>query len=536
MSSEPLTSYTQIAVGDLLSLRAKAHPDRAFFQFGNQVYSYGSVDTRASRLAKSFNELGIERGDRVAIMLPNCPEFVFCWLALAKLGAITAGIDIEQRGDALRYLLDKCEASLLIASPSSAVEVDAIGESLPLIQRVISVADGKAEEQRRFTTLQTVPFRELGNSGRWQGPGPSLSDSLMLLYTSGSTGRPKAVDISHGYGLHMGFEYAFHLEYTERDILYTPYPMFHAEAPLCSFLAALLVGAQVVLSGRFSASRFWSEVRSSRATAFDFIGGILSILYKQPPRPDDAENPVRVVAGGPMPPMARDFERRFGVKLIELYGVTECCVPAWDPLNGQHRSGACGQLCAHHEVQIFDDNDQSLPPRAVGEIVVRTSTGFGHMTGYHRDDQATITAWRNLWYHSGDLGYLDEDGWLYFVDRKKEAIRRRGTMIAAYDIESVIGSHPAITDAIAIGVPSDLTDEEIKVVALLEPGATCTPLELVEYARERLPRYMVPRYVEVVSDLNRTPILKVRRHELRASWKTPETFDTESGQFVGRST
>jgi crotonobetaine/carnitine-CoA ligase len=231
--------------------------------------------------------------------------------------------------------------------------------------------------------------------------------------------------------------------------------------------------------------------------------------------------------------MASDFERRFGLKLIELYGVTECCVAAWDPLTGTHRPGACGQVCEHHEVKIFDDHDCELSPGEIGEIVVRPKESAGHMTKYYGDPEATVASWRNLWYHSGDLGFLDDEGWLHFASRKKEAIRRRGTNISAYEIEQVVSSHPAILEAVAIGVPSELTDEEIKVVAVRRPGADCSPIELVEFAAAQLPRFMVPRYVEFVDAFPVGTTHKVNRRMLQEFWNTTSTFDGDAGIFLG---
>jgi crotonobetaine/carnitine-CoA ligase len=415
-------------------------------------------------------------------------------------------------------------------------QIAEIADAVSAVERLIYLSSAVAPWAGGLGHWFPIPFSELTSAGAADeilAEGPS-TDPLMLIFTSGTTGPAKAVEISHRYALNFARQMIRHVGYNESDVLYTPYPLFHTDAPILSFLPALLLGARCALGVRFSASGFWDEVRDHGATVFSFLGAVISFLWNQPPRLDDANNPARLAVGCPAPAIWPDFEKRFGLKIVEVYGATECGHVTWDPLDRPHKVGACGKTTEDYQVRIVDDEDHELPAGRTGEITVRPTAPGMMMTRYYGDPAATAAAFRELWYHTGDLGFTDEEGYLHFVSRKKDGIRRRGENISAYEIEEGIAAHPEVADVAAIGVPSQHTEDDVKIVVQLKPGSRLSAAELVEFSRQRLSRQMVPRYVEFVEALPKTPTGKVNKYKLRDDWRTPSTTDCENGHAAIR--
>lgn len=286
----------------------------------------------------------------------------------------------------------------------------------------------------------------------------------------------------------------------------------------------------MVCMPKFSASRYLSDVRAHKATIGVLIGAMVPFLFDQPRRPDDADNPLRLITVGPVPAFIEAFERRFGVKTVTLYGQSEVGHIAVQPPGEPFPGGSyAGRLCGPYDVRIGNDWDEPQPLGVVGEILVRGKRPYTLMTSYYKDPRATAEAGRNLWHHTGDLGYLDETGDLYYAGRKKDAIRRRGENISAVEIEEALSEHPDVAHCAVIGVPSEHTEEEVKAVIVCQPGSSLEPAELVAWCRGRVPRYAEPRYVEFVDALPLTETEKVRKALLRERWRTPVTFDREAG-------
>jgi crotonobetaine/carnitine-CoA ligase len=352
-------------------------------------------------------------------------------------------------------------------------------------------------------------------------------DVAMLLFTSGTTGPSKGCVLSHRYAIRQGELLAEHLRITSSDVLYSPFPLFHADAATLTVVPAMVMGATAALGRRFSASGFWEEVRAFEATVFDFMGATLSILWKQPRRSDDSDNPVRLAWGVPMPAWADEFEARFGLKLLEVYGLTDAGVVAFYPYDEERRPGACGRPVHPYDVRVFDADDRELHAGQIGEIVVRPLEPSVTMAGYHGMPSETLSVFRNLWLHTGDRGYFDDDGYLYFVGRNTDSIRRRGENISAFEIEEVVLAHPDIVEAAAVGVPSELTEEDVKLCIVPRAGARISPRELIEFCKPRMARFMLPRYVEVMTELPRTQTQKVEKYRLRAAGVSSGTWDRE---------
>jgi crotonobetaine/carnitine-CoA ligase len=514
-----------------LARHAGERPDKTFLRIRDEVHSYRDADRAVNRIANSFAAAGVGHGDKVAVMLPNCSEYLFTFFALARLGAVTVSINTGYQDTGLERMLATSQARLLVVDERHLGAVAAVAGRVAALERLI------VRGERAPGTPPATLFRDF--VGADETPVATVvrpGDPALLVFTSGTTGPPKAVEMSQAYVEIMAADMVEYWRFREDDVLYSPYPLYHVEAPVCTVLPALLIGATAAIGERFSASRFWDEIRFHGATWFSFLGGVLTILAKQPERPDDADNPVRFAIGAGMPHAWRDLERRWGLRLFEWYASTESGLLAFDDVGEPHRDGAAGRVTRHYEVKIVDADDNELPPGEVGEIVSRSRRPHGQMTGYFGDPEATLRAFRGLWYRSGDSGFFDAEGGIHFVGRTKEAIRRRGVNISAFEVEETLTAHPAVAECAVLGVPDDLgEEEEVKAVALVAPGAQVTPEELLELAAGRLPRGMRPRYVELVDSLPKTPTGKVLKRELLRGWRTPATYDAELGAFLDPS-
>jgi crotonobetaine/carnitine-CoA ligase len=312
------------------------------------------------------------------------------------------------------------------------------------------------------------------------------------------------------------------------DVLYCPFPLFHADATALTTVPALLLGATAAISRRFSASRFWDEVRHHGATVFDFMGATLAILHKAEPRPDDADNPIRLAWGVPVPEWVEDFERRFNLRVVELYGSVEASIPVTQPLHEPRVPGSCGRVTDGFELRVHDEHDEPVATGITGELVVRPMRSATILDGYFGMPEATVEAFRNLWFHTGDLGRVDDEANVFFVGRKKEAIRRRGENISAFEVEEGVLLHPDVLECAAIGVPSELTEEEVKVCVVVRPGSAVMPEDLIRHCEATLAGFQVPRYVEIVAELPKTPTGKLEKYRLLERPLTPDTWDREA--------
>lgn len=512
---------------------ALAHPDKTLLITPAARRTYAEFYGLVTRRAAGFRELGIKPGEPVCQMLPNCEDFLVNWLALSMVGAIEVGISTEFSGTTLARLLNKVKSTVLIYDPIFETTLGHIASQLDHVTTVITRGEANhapGVELERFSHLSLESVE--GESSEDPATEVDYKDPLMLICTSGTTGPSKLVEYSHGFALHYANELIEHVGLREDDILYSAYPLYHTEASVLTFLAAVHCGAQAVIMPKFSASRFWDDIRAYGVTYTSIMGAVMTILAKQPPQSNDRDNPLRTAIAAPTPAFWRDFEKRFDVKVMETYGATECCQPIWDPLDGEHTDGACGRPCEHHEVRVADDDDFALPTGDVGEILVRPKQPYTSMTGYYNDPEATCSAWRNLWYHTGDLGFFDDRGFLHWTGRKGDRIRRRGENISAYEVEEVLNEHPAVMESAVIGVPSGMTEEDVKVVLLLKGGQEVVPQEFLAWARGRVPKYALPRYIETVDELPKSETSKVQKAKLRENWQTGTTFDTETDSFL----
>ncbi|EFG2885851.1 AMP-binding protein, partial [Escherichia coli] len=511
----------------ILRLQAERLGDAPFIDVCGRTASFADMERISNRLANGLRAAGVGRGDRVAMLLPNCFEFVALWFGISKLGAIEAPNNPALKGDLLCHNLNNCGAATLVVDAAALPELAQVQDNLPEIRTLILVNATIEQARAAGVDIETAVTYEalLSHPEAFEPVAVHYSDPMAILYTSGTTGPAKGALMSHHHCHSWAMAMAMNLGYTRADSYFCALPLFHTDAQMFGVYLPLIFGTRATLVDGFSASRFWDQLRACGATATNMLGAMGVILSRSDPSDADAENPVRICQCIPMVPEQQAFEDRFGLKLVTGYGQTETSFVILDT-EGDTRAGSCGRAHPDWEVTVVDEHDRPLPPGTTGEIVSRPKKNWAMFSGYYRNDAKTVQTLRNLWYHSGDAGVMDADGWFYFKHRMNEAIRRRGENISAYEVESIAEQHPDIVECAAFGVPSEFTEEDIMLVAMRRDGSAVSPADLVAHFVASAPRHMTPRYVEITDALlPRTPTEKVARNVLKQRGVSPATFD-----------
>lgn len=519
---------TQGPLEELIRARAGASPDATWLKWQGEEVSWREVLSNIQRTANGLLELGVRPGDRVAIMMANRPEFLWVHFATGFIGASSVPVNISQRGATLAHILADSAATAVVYQADLSDVISSVRGSVPALRFGV-VVDGPARASGADWDIERLL------SGLDREPDVDVSDApagTAVMYTSGTTGPPKGV-VSRAAGdpgalVGILFDAA---GVEPGDTVYTALPLFHGNALGVSAVGSIVRDAQLALAPKFSASRFWEECGATGAVETNTLGGMISILLKQPPRPSDREHGVRTVLSAGCPPERwREFEERFGVEIVEWYGMVDS--PGF-LLNKGGPVGSMGRPMAGIEFRIVDDDGCDAAPGQAGELVFRHPAG--QLTEYNNLPEATADAYRGGWFHSGDLASVDDDGWFWFKGRKKESIRRLGENISAWEIENVVNSHPAVTESAAHAVRSELGEDEVKVVVIVAPGQGLGPEDVVDFCAGRMAHYAVPRYVELVDEIPKTATQRVRYAELKAAGVTAATWDrVEAGHAVER--
>ncbi len=518
---------TPMVLGELIEDRAANNGDRVFLRFKEQVYTYSEMNRYANRCGNAFLALGIAKGDKISIMLPNCPEYLFAWWGSAKIGAVEVPINTSYKGEFLRHIIDQSDSKILIVAHEFLPRLKLIEDTLPKLRKVI-VLGGLEENDIKHLKIPTMTFDEF-----FQAPEDPVSieiypsDPQNIIYTSGTTGVSKGALGPHKFWIVVAEQLLPLREGGRDDIFYTFLPLYHMNGQCLTTITALLAEAQMVLSDKFSASRFWDDIRKYGATQFNYLGAVIPILDKQPERSNDLDNPVKIALGGGCPQTVIDrFEKRFGLRCMEGFGMTEIGIPVHTTLDVKRR-GSCGRPLPIYDVRLFDDDDNEVATGMPGEIVFRPLEPFTMMLEYYNMPDKTLESYRNLWFHTGDLAKRDEEGYLYFVDRKKDALRRRGENISSFEVERAINAHPAVLESAAVAVESELAEDEVKICVVLKKGESLTAEELIKWSGDRMPYFAVPRYVEFMEALPKTPTERTQKYLLKQAGITPTTWDRE---------
>jgi carnitine-CoA ligase len=514
----------QHTIGHVLADKAARIGGRPFLRLPGRTVSYAELDEMTSRYAHGFAGLGIGRGDHVAIMMPNCPEFLFALWGLGKLGAVAVPLNTAAKGELLGYFLTQSDSVALCVAGSLLDRATPALAAAPAIRHVLVHGDepsggAPAGLPAHCTATDLGAFGRADATPVDAGEPVRASDPHLILYTSGTTGPSKGAVCPHSQGLAVGQQMASINGYRPDDILYTCLPLFHGNALWYTVYAALWAEASVALYPHFSASQFWSQIRESHATVFNALGAMANIIWQQPRSPADREHDVRICM---MVPSSREltdgFAERYGITVTSVYAMTEnCAVCVFSPDEPTAKAPSAGRVRSHVSVQIVDDDGRELPAGQVGEIRIRPNERGIIMAGYYKMPEATVAATRDLWFHTGDRGWLDTDGYLFFADRKKEAIRRRGENISAYEVEAILCRHPAVLEAAAVPVPSELGEDDVMAYVVLAPGTEVGYPELIEFCSQQMAYYMVPRYLSFTGELPKTPSEKVEKYKLKVA-------------------
>ena len=509
-------------IGDLVAHRAAQRPTHEIVRFEAARLSYGRLDEDANRLASSLGQLGLARGSACAVQLPNCPEFVVTWIALARLGVLEVPVSTSLRGDLLAHQLRTAGAEIVVTTSEWARRFEGIADDVPSLRRLVIVDDGPVD-----AAVASDRFHDLVRAGSPDPPRVELrpQDPAVVLFTSGTTGPSKGVIRSHRSNTVLSRTGIDLMGYGPGEVLFNAFPLFHANARYNSVLTAMLVDGAVVLHDRFSVSGFWDVCRREGVTAFNYMGAVLMMLFKQPALSDDADNPVRRAFGAPAPvEIFHQFQDRFGVHLVEVYGSTELGIATMNTVE-EFRLGSCGRAAPAYDIEIHDEHDEVCPRGVTGEIVARCRQPYAMFDQYIGMPEATVEAFRNQWFHTGDRGHMDGDGYVVYVDRMKDCIRRRGENISSWEVERSIAADERVAEVAVIGVPSELTEEEVMAVVVVRPGQTMSAESLLDHCQERLPHFAVPRYVRFVTELPKTPSQRVEKYKLRTEGVGTDAWD-----------
>jgi carnitine-CoA ligase len=508
----------------LLERQAEKYGDRTFLLFKDKNYSFLELNEKAGKLAAGLQQWGIRKGDKVAIIMENCPEFLFLVFGLCKLGAVEVPINTAHKGDLLAYMLNKTDTRLIVTDSKCLDRINSLLPRLPKVEGVI-IMDGSREGIIRLER-SAVDFNSImKNNGIYKKEDVLWSDPFVIMFTSGTTGPSKGSLLPHNYALLIAEILIESCEFNEEDCFYNFLPLFHIHAQYIITLLALMCGGKMVLAELFSASNFWDDVRRYDCTVSSYLGATLPILYKAEPKPDDRDNPLRMmIGGGARKDIYKPFEGRFGVTLMEGYALSEVGLPIMNTLR-RRKLGSLGWPSRGYQVIVADDTGVEVGPNVVGEFLVRNNSPYSLLLEYYNDAERTVEAWRNLWFHTGDYGYSDAEGYLYFFDRKKDYLRRRGENISSYEVEIVVNSHPAVLESAAIAAKSELGEDEVMICLTLKEGQTLTPEDLIQHCEPRMAYFMVPRYVRIMKELPKTPTQRVEKYKLRGEGITLDTWD-----------
>ncbi|MEI4743936.1 ATP-dependent acyl-CoA ligase [Rhodococcus erythropolis] len=524
-------SPTEMTLPGMLRLRAQMTPDAPLLSFGETHRTAEEMQNAVSSVGHMLSVDGIQRGDRVAVMSNNRTELLDFILGCGWIGAIAVPINTAARGAQLHQILGNSQSSLLIIESTLLEHVQAI----PPLDDLTDVWLIDADSERTDLPWRTIPMPDPVLTERATPVEIAPGEPAVILYTSGTTGVSKGVVCPHGQFYWWGRNVTEQLEITADDVLYTCLPLFHTNA-LNAFSQALVAGASYVVGPRFSASRFWDDVARSGATFTYLLGAMVSILDSKPAGPSDRAHSVRAALSPATPARLVDpFRERFGVTLIDGYGSTETN-SIMAATRQEQRPGYMGRIQPGFIARVVDEHGIDVEPGEPGELLLRSEQPFAFASGYFRMPEATVQAWNDLWFHTGDRVAIDYDGWVRFVDRIKDVIRRRGENISSVEVEQTLRLHPDIGDAAVFAVESELGEDEVMAAVVVKPGTALDFDEVAAFCKPRLAYFAIPRFISVHHSLPMTANGKVSKTSLRELGATAADWDREAASRTAHAT
>jgi carnitine-CoA ligase len=503
----------------ILARQAAIFGEKPLVTAGNVTWTYAETARAAGQFACTLSAAGIRAGDRVALICSNRIEYFSVLLGCGWLGAVAVPINIASRGPQLQHILANSGARLLVIEATRAENLALLDPSTLALEAIWTIGDPSSVRIGALTVAPIPPQDQVMPPAALKA-----SDVAMILYTSGTTGPSKGVCCPHAQYFWWGTNSAAMLGVLGDDVLCTSLPLFHTNA-INAFYQALLTGASICYEKRFSASGFFPALVWHRATVTYLLGAMVPILLSRPESAEESAHAVRIALAPGVPAQFHgEFTRRTGIRLLDGWGSTETNFVLGAPIDDQ-KPGWMGPVCEGFEARVVDDEDNDVADGTAGELIVRASDPFAFAVGYFGAPDRTVEAWRNLWFHTGDRVARHADGYYRFVDRIKDAIRRRGENISSFEVEQVLLSHPAVAVVAAFPVRSDLAEDEVMAAVVLHPGKVLSPADLVAFCEPRLPYFAVPRYVEFMSDLPSTENGKVQKYKLRERGVTERTWD-----------
>lgn len=519
----------EMSIGELLEDRTAEIPDKTYLYFENEEISYRDFNIRANKVGNSLLDIGLKKGDRLGVLLPNVPEILYSFFGAAKIGLIVVPINtgFVAAPEELKYVINNSGLEVVITYKDFFKSVQDILKDCPAIKKIICVEIQDVPEIEPFSKLL---------EGSPDSPAIKVSkeDLVANMYSSGTTGRPKGVLQAQETFIKSGEWWNNGLKITSEDRCMAMFPFFHANSLVYETFGTLVARASLIMIPIFSASKFWGQVRRYKATQCNSAGSIVAMLYTQPPSDNDADNTLRVMFSGINSGFERDFEKRFGVTIVGGFGLTE--VPACTLINidrvheredipPDKKGEFIGWEQSGMKMKVCDDDGNEVPSNVIGELAVWHPGTV--MKGYWKDPKRTAETLKDGWLFTGDNGYRDDKGRFFFVDRKKDMIKRSGENIASAEVERVLNEHPKVQETAVIGVPDPFAGEEVKAYVILNPGVEATPEELIDWCMNKLAYFKLPRYIEFRDSFPRpVAIPKVLKIELRA-----EKSDLTEGSF-----
>lgn len=513
-------------IREVIESAARMSPNKVFFLFQDKQFTFEEFDRNINQVANGFLKLGVKKGDRVAVMMNNKPELAFVWLGLNKIGAVYAPLNTSYKSMETEYIINNSDSKMMIVDLDLADTVQKVRGNCPLLKDVIVFGERALEGTKLYSDM-------------FKGMSPDLAsvdikstDDAAILYTSGTTGNPKGCVEQHGYYLNCGEVYSKMMHFGPSDRVLNPLPLFHMNPQVLCVMGMLMAGGSYVMVDRFHPKEWWSDIYKYKATFYHYLGVIPAMTMGLPVADFEKDlQPTRGLGAGVNHKMHAPFEKRFNTKLLEVFGMTETGLNFCGPSigNAEERkvgTGCFGRPLPGFMAKIVDDNDNEVPIGTTGELVLRgtdpTNPRRGFMREYYKNPEATAEAWKGGWFHTGDFVKMDEDRTYYFIDRKKDIVRRSGENIASMEIESAIITHPAVMDVAVIPVPDPIRVEEVKAYIILKPGftpETAPPHEIVQWCVDRIAYYKVPRYIEYRTEFPRTPTNKIQKQVLKTERK-----------------
>ena len=527
-------------VGKILAEQARVRPEAPLIQFeSGHMHSYAEAHALGNRAGNGYAGVGVGFGDNVAVMLNNRLEYLWSWFGLSRIGGVLVGINTALKGTFLTHVLTNTKARIGVFEPEYLPWLAEIEDTVPEMHTVYVPGDVydpdnlpsfKNIEVRCFDEIMEAPADEIDVEVTYRDIG-------MIMFTSGTTGPSKGALMPHGHLYLFGHCMQVHLGMTPDDIYYIPMPLFHAQGILMQFFATLITGSSAVLVKQFRATTWIDDIREHGATLTNLLGVMNDFVLRQPANNTDTDNNLRMVCAVPVTDETLEVLRtRFAIpKFNEIFGMTEVNLPVARPVDAPDEAGCSGKVWDEYfEVIIADpETDEEVPTGEVGEILVRPKEPYCFMAGYNGMDDRTVETWRNFWFHTGDAGRMDERGYVWYIDRIKDTIRRRGENISSFEVEAVFLDHGAVKEAAAVAVPAqEGGEDEVLICLILEDGvAAPKPEDLLDYATPRMPYFAVPRYIEYVDEIPTTPTAKIQKNKLRDRGLSAAAWDREAAGY-----